>query len=261
MKKKLKYFFIVLFAIVYILVLFVKDGFVYDFFISTFSILSALSVYFYNDSITIFKWYNEIVNKFIKKPQVTWECDYSVSCKEEDCFKTAKKELDDFLNEDQYSNTIKILDKTYNKYTLLIENPDIKQYSVEKLNVEEELFELHFYYKCNLRYKESKTEFNNSITLFNDLTKKIAILSKNEDEFLSDTTPLYTVKISMSKMNPFFGLTTKRLNKESTRNTELSFEQEGAKIKSSDNIMTITSNSQEKIKKVTREYIALSVAN
>ncbi len=55
MKKKIRYFFIILFAIIYIVVLFVTDGLAYDFFMSTFSILGALSVYFYNDSITIFK--------------------------------------------------------------------------------------------------------------------------------------------------------------------------------------------------------------
>ena len=44
------------------------------------------------------------------------------------------------------------------------------------------------------------------------------------------------------------------------RNIELSFEQEEVKISSSDNLMTITSSSQEK-SKITKEYIALSVAN
>lgn len=261
MKKKIRYFFIILFAIVYIIVLFVTDGLAYDFFMSTFSILGALSVYFYKDSISIFKWFNEFLNKFIKKPQVTWECDYSVSSTEDDCFKIATKELDEYLSKDRYSNTIKILDNVPNMYTVLISNPDLKKYSVEKLNVEEDLYELHFYYSCSLRYKESKTEFNNSIALFNSLTKRIAIFSQNDNEYINDTTPLYTVKISMNKMSPFFGLTTKRLNKEKMRNIELSFEQEEVKISSSDNLMTITSSSQEKIKKITKEYIALSVAN
>lgn len=259
MNKKIRYSLITIFSIIYLVVLFIKDGLVYDFFINLATVAGALTIYFYNDSLTIFKWYNEFLNRFIKKPQVTWECDYSVSCTEDDCFETSINELNEYLNKDKYSDTIKIIDDNEKKYTIMIANPDIKQYSVEKLNIEEELFELHFYYKCTLRYRESKTEFNKSITLFNDLTKKIALLSKNEDEYIHDTTPLYTVKISMSEMNPFFGLMTKRLNDENTHNIELSFEQDDVKINSSNNLMTITSNSQEKIKKITREYIALSV--
>lgn len=256
--KKIWYSLVIVFSIIYLIVLFIKDGLVYDFFINLVTVIGALSIYFYNDSITIFKWYNELLNKLIKKPQVTWECDYSVSCKEDNCFETAISELNEYLSKDQFSDTIKIIDNTPNQYTIIIENPDMKQYSIAKLNVEEELFELHFYYKCTMRYKESKTEFNKSITLFNDLTKKLSILTKNDDEFIYDTVPLYIVKISMRKMNPFFGLMTKRLNEENTRNIELSFEQGDVKINSSNNLMTITSNNQERIKKVTREYIALS---
>lgn len=258
MTKKIRYIFIILFSIVYLIVLFIKDGFVYDFYFNFVTVIGAISIYFYNDSITIFKWYNEVLNRFFKKPQVTWECDYAVTCTEDDCFETAKNELSEYLNKDQYSDTMKIVVDNSMKYTIIIENPDIKQYSVEKLNVEEELFELHFYYKCTLIYKESKTEFNKSITLFNDLTKKISILTKNEDQYLYETLPLYTVRISMSEMNPFFGLMTKRLNEDNSRNIKLSFEQEDVNIHSSENLMTITSNNQEKIKKITGEYIALS---
>ncbi|PKE12353.1 hypothetical protein CW685_05085 [Macrococcoides caseolyticum] len=255
MYKKLKYTLLIIFSVVYIFFLWWKDGFTFDFFMGLFAVIGGLCVYFYNDSIIIFRWINEGLNRYKRKPQITWISNYTIATEQEESFDVAKEELIRILTNQDKFNSLKYLDDDENTFRVQIETPSIKQFNIDKTLIQEDLCELDFSYKTTLSYIDSKTEFDNSLLFYSDISKKI---SAYYDDQLDSHKPLYSVKISIEGMNPFYGLVTRKIDKDDVENVSLKFNYGEAEIETNDNILIIRSTNLEEIKKATKEYIALT---
>lgn len=257
MRKKIGFIFILIFSFGYVVVVFLIDGIAYSSFITLFTILGALSVYFYNNSVTIYRWWNEALNKYKRKPQITWISNYTVASMGEESFETAKRELIRILEDQDKFNSLKYLDDTENTFRVQIETPAIKQFNIDKTSVQEEISEFDFSYKTTLSYAESKNEFDKALVFFNEICNKLPLCHDDNDEILIKS-PTYNVRISIDNMNPFYGLVTRKIDKERVENVSLKFNYGKAEIETNDNLLIITSTNLEEIKKATKEYIALT---
>src|SRR5690625_1604441 len=95
LKKRIKYITIIIFAIIYLISGAIGTKYLpgYEFFWTLISVLGALTIYFYNDSISIFSFVNRRWNQWVKKPQVTWEISHTVQTDDSRKFNIAKEKL------------------------------------------------------------------------------------------------------------------------------------------------------------------------
>jgi len=255
--KIIKYSIILLLSIGYLFVQVYSDFFpTYDFLWTCFSVLGALVIYFYNDSIFVFTLLNSLWNSIWRKPQVTWEMYYSFHTTQYNSFDLASKRLVSSLS---HNDSLKVLEETSNYIEYEVEKPDIRKYSLNYTLIDDDTFELTSYYKCTLSYKESKKELDNAITFFESLFTPIAKI----DEKITEQNPLidipyHTLKLSFSKYNPVYGLMVKRLNKNKIENFNLNFEEGSSKIIIEKNCISITSSDLNELKLISKNYLALT---
>lgn len=261
MNKKIKYPIIILFALLYLYLEAIGTKYLpdYGFVWTLVSVLSCLFLYFYNDSIIIFSFINRKWNEWVKKPQVTWEISHAIQTNNEDCLITTNKKLIDYLKKkSKYTFTIQQDTENYLEYQ--IELPDIRKYSLSLNTIEDDIFELTIAYKCTLSYKQSRKELTAALNFFQTMTQHISISNeKNPNEFNElFNEPLYTLLLSFTGLNPFYGLMTKRIDQKEIESFSLEFTQQNCTIKITNNELTIVSSSQEVLDDVVSNYLALS---
>lgn len=256
-KKIAKYSIILLFSFVYLIVQIYSDFFPdYDFLWTLFSILGALVIYFYNDSIFIFTLANSTWNYIWRRPQVTWEIFYSFNTTQDNGFSLASERLLSSLNS---NDSLRVLEETTTYIEYEVEKPDIRKYSLDCTPIDDDTLMLTSYYKCTLSYKESKNELDNAINFSEKLFTPIARI----DEITNEQTPLielpcYTLKLSFLKYNPVYGLMIKRLNKNKIENFNLNFKEGSSEILIEKNCITIKSSDLTELKLISKNYLALT---
>lgn len=256
-KKIIKYIVILVLSLIYLITQIYSDILPdYDFLWTLFSILGALAIYFYNDSIFLFTLFNNLWNCIWRKPQVTWEMYYSFHTTQPDSFILASEKLLSCLNK---NGSLKVLEETTDYIEYELEKPDIRKYSLNCTLIDDNTFALTSYYKCTLSYKESKKELDNATTFSEKLFSSIAKI----DEKISEQNPLlevpyHTLRLSFSKYNPVYGLMVKRLNQNKIENFKLSFEEGDSEIIIEKNCITIRSRSLTELKLISKNYLALT---
>lgn len=259
MQKKVKYTLILIFAILYL----VSDALGakylpgYEFFWTLISVLGVLAIYFYNDSISIFSFTNKMWNKWVKKPQVTWEISHTVQTNDSNKFNTAKEKLLKKLTE---KGDINIIHDQQEYATYQIEAPDIRKYSLNLLHLDNDICEITISYKCTLSYKQSKDELDYSLNFFNKMTQHISVSEEKsiyENESLYNP-PIYKLLLSFTGMNPFYGLMTKRIDQNEINSYSLSFTQQSCSVDISNNTLTIVSPNSNDLSDVVENYLPLS---
>lgn len=261
MKKKIKYPLIISFAILYLVSEALGDKFLpdYSFFWSLVSVIGCLSIYFYNDSILIFSFFNKKYNKFIKKPQVTWEISHSLQTTSENCFHITNEKLSTMLA-DKSSDNFKILNREETFIEYEVELPDIRKYKLHLEIIEEDLYELTIHYKCTLSYNQSQSELKDALQFFQTLTQHINIYDEPNIEGYNELflEPNYLLILSFTGFNPFYGLMTKRLDEREINSFSLIFNQENSQIEIEKNILKIQSTKQDELHYIVNNYLALS---
>lgn len=260
MKKKIiKYSFIVGFAILYLASVGLGAKYLpgYDFFWTLIGVLGALAIYFYNDSIFIFSIVNKQWNKWIKKPQVTWEISHTVQTEDSSKFDATKEKLFQILIK---KDKINILHDTSEHAEYQIEVPDIRKYSLNLSNLDNDICEITVSYKCTLPYRKSTNELEDSLKFFSNMTQHISI---TEDKSIHENTALfnpsiYRLLLSFTGMNPFYGLMTKRIDQRVINSFSLSFTQQSCSVDITDNMLSIVSSDPNDLSDVVENYLPLS---
>lgn len=259
MNKKIKYPVIIVFAVLYL----VSDALGakylpgYAFFWTLISVLGALTIYFYNDSILIFSYINKKWNQWVKKPQVTWEIFHTVQTDDSKKFDTAKDKLFKMLSEKGSLNT---LNDHHDQVIYEVEVPDIRRYSLNLLQLDNDVCEITISYKCTLSYKKSADELEHALKFFSTMTQHISVTEEEniyENKALYNP-PIYKLLLSFTGMNPFYGLMTKKIDQKEIESFSLSFTQQSCSISIEDNDLTIVSPNPDDLSDVVENYLPLS---
>lgn len=262
MNKKVKYLLIVMFAILYLVSDAIGTKYLpgYEFFWTFISVTGALAIYFYNDSIFLFSFINKKWNQWYKKPQVTWEISNSIQTADSNAFDIAKQKLLQKLTE---KGEYRIITDEYNHIDIKQEIPDIRNYTLHLQHIDHDMFEIIISYKCTLSYQKSEIELVNSLKFFHHMTQHISIAedkSLYENEALYSP-PTYTLLLSFTGINPFYGLMTKRIDKKEIESFNLNFNQQNCSISIRDNQLEIVSLNSDDLSDVVENYLPLSELN
>ncbi|MGM8140339.1 hypothetical protein [Enterococcus italicus] len=260
MGKTFKYFLIIILSIAYIIVQFVNPDLLpgYEAIWTLVTVIVALALYFYNDSFFVFSVFNNALNHFWRKPQVTWELYYAFQTYNEDAFNMSSSRLTNLVTQ---TSQLSILHNEENYLEFETESPDIRKYKISTTQIDEELQEIVCSYKCTLSFKSSKKELDNANDFFSKLFNAIG----KQDNSGADRqiepilmNPTYTLKLSFSGYNPVYGLMVRRINQNEVESFSLKFEQGESNIIIEKNFMEIQSENLKELEEISKHYLALS---
>ncbi|EHZ2968478.1 hypothetical protein CUN31_03345 [Enterococcus faecalis] len=258
MPKIFKYSIIIIFAVVYSIVqLFnpkILPGF--ETLWSILTVIVALALYFYNDSLWVFSFVNNIWNNLWRKPQVTWEMSFVFQTTDQNIFNNASQKLTRHFNE---LSSIEIIHNTENYLEFQIEKPDIRKYTLSLNEIDDDIFEICCSYKCTLSFKKSKKELTISKDFFSKIFNSFSKIEYSEDDsFPLASNNSYTLILSFSDSNPVYGLMARRINPDDIKSFSIDIMQEKASIKIQKNYMKIVTNDINQLEEISKNYLALA---
>lgn len=230
-----------------------------DTMLATVSLIVSAAIFFYNEINFIFVLFNKIKIS-CKNPTVFWTATSTIYSDNEELFKERNSTFISNLREKGEIQNINIDQNDQNLFKITITNKRemnifiVRQY----INTYDDDYKITFKYSSNMSYKESKDEYDYFLKLVNIYSYSLSKKEKVEEYTDQGLIPSYTLTVEFKDYNPYYSVLMKNINSEKIKSFRLNFSVNGADIKIIDNKLTVTSKEEEKIRKISNDYIAIS---